>query len=87
MKPHFLAVNDSYCFIGERFTIFQYSLEDFKLVKKFGGRGQGPGEFPVILGIHTTARFLIVSSLSRIYVYSKDGEFIFQKNEGMVDSL
>lgn len=79
MKPLFIAVNDTYCFIGERFSIFQYSLKDFKLIKKFGGKGQGPGEFPVILDIHTTPRHLIISSLSRVYIYSKDGEFISEK--------
>lgn len=79
MKPLFVAVNDTYCFIGERFAVFQYSLKDFKLIKKFGGKGQGPGEFPVILDMHTTPRYLIISSLSRVYIYSKNGEFISEK--------
>jgi hypothetical protein len=79
MKPLFIAVNETYCFIGERFSILQYSLKDFKFIKKFGGKGQGPGEFPVILDIHTTPKYLIISSLSRVYIYSKDGEYIFEK--------
>jgi len=79
MKPLFIAINDTYCFIGERFSIFQYKLKDFKFIKKFGGKGQGPGQFPVILDIHTTEGYLIVSSLSRVYIYSSDGEYISEK--------
>lgn len=79
MKPIFIAVNDTYCFIGERFAIFQYSLKDFKFIKKFGGRGQGPGEFVVILDIQPTPQHLIMSGFNRVYIYSKDGEYITEK--------
>ncbi len=79
MKPFYMAVNDNYCFIGERFCIFQYSLKDFKLVKKIGRRGLGPQEFPVILDIRTNSKHLIVSSLSRVYIYSAEGEYIFER--------
>jgi len=79
MKPLFVATNDQYCFIAELFSVFQYSVKDFKFIKKFGGRGEGPGQFPVILGVHTTPQHLIISSLSRVYVYSKDGEYLYER--------
>jgi len=79
MKPLFIAVNDKYCYIGERFSVFQYTLKEFKFVKKFGGKGQGPGQFPVILDMHTTPGHLVVSSLSRVYIYSSDGNYIAEK--------
>lgn len=79
MKPCFIAVNDSYCFIGELFAIFQYSLEDFKFIKRFGGRGEGPGEFAVILDIQPTPHHLIMSGFNRVYIYSSEGEYISVK--------
>ena len=82
MKPLFIAVNDTYCFIGEKFAIFQYAVKDFKFIKKIGGKGQGPGEFQFIFDIRTTQQYLIVSSLNRVYIYSADGEYIAEKRTG-----
>jgi hypothetical protein len=87
MKPLFIAVNDTYCFIGERFSIFQYTVKDFKFIKEFGGKGQGPGQFPVILDMHTTPEYLIVSSLSRVYIYSKDGEYVSETRRRQAHGL
>lgn len=47
-RPAFdIIVDNNELFLVECATIYIYSLTDFKLKKKFGRRGEGPGEFKV----------------------------------------
>ena len=55
-----------------------------RLVHQFGGRGQGPGEIPVLLGLHTcTGDSIVVASRSHHLVFDDDGRFVRQaRNAG-----
>lgn len=43
-RPSAIEADQYRLFIVEDTSILIYSLEDFKLLKKFGRKGQGPGE-------------------------------------------
>ena len=79
-KPRDLAVDDTQLYVTERATIFIYSLNDFKLVKKFGTEGQGPQEFqtlphvPVTVDVSTDR--LIVGSVRKITYFTKQGDYL-----------
>ena len=47
MKPQLILLDKTQMYITEDTSIFIYSLKDFKLIKKFGKRGEGPQEFIV----------------------------------------
>lgn len=74
-----IACNDRMVITDEQ-TIFIYDLKDFKLIKKVGKQGEGPGEFLTIRGwsviVNEYNNNLLIGSLGKISIFSKEGEFI-----------
>jgi hypothetical protein len=75
LKPLFLAVDTDRFYVTDGFTIFIYSMKDFKLIKKFGKEGEGPQEFMRFVMVTPRADDLLVNSLAKISFFSKDGEY------------
>lgn len=77
--PFDMVIDNGQIFITEKESVYIYSLEDFKLVKKFGTRGEGPKEFIVINGwaviVNVHASELVCGSIGKISVYTRDGVF------------
>ena len=79
-QPKNMAVDATQLYIAENATVYIYSLEDFKLIKSFGRKGQGPQEFqtyphiPITIDVSTDK--LIVSSIRKISYFTKQGEFL-----------
>ncbi|NIM15917.1 MAG: hypothetical protein GTO45_28285 [Candidatus Aminicenantes bacterium] len=81
MRPDAMEMGNNRLYITERATIYIYSLEDFRLVKKFGKEGEGPREFRIIpfgppLAAEPYNDKIYVSSDAKVSVFTKDGEFI-----------
>ena len=80
VNPKTIAVEGNQMYITELDSIFLYSLTDFKLQKKFGGRGEGPGEFRVNPVRNITISILpdsiLVDSIGRITYFSRDGKYL-----------
>jgi hypothetical protein len=61
--------------------IYIYSSKDFTLKKKFGKKGEGPGEFKVNpaavakLQVYVQPGCIIVNNLSRVSFFTKNGSF------------
>ena len=47
-KPWTFFVDQDRFYISETVSVYIYSLKDFKLIKKFGRRGEAAGEFIVV---------------------------------------
>lgn len=79
-KPRSMAVDKTRLYIGELASVLIYSLEDYKFIKKFGQKGQGPQEFQVLphipIGIDASTDKLVVTSMRKISYFTKQGEFI-----------
>ena len=45
MTPNIIAVNENMLYISDRYSIIVYSLDDFSVLHRFGGKGEGPREF------------------------------------------
>lgn len=80
-NPYEIQVKKDMLYITEGPTIFIFSAKDFKLIKKFGKRGEGPKEFKLnrvtdVVGLHILPDYLQVNSLGRISFFTKDGRFI-----------
>jgi hypothetical protein len=78
-KPQRIYIDQDQCFITEGATVYIYSLKDFRLQKKFGKRGEGPGEFKEAgEGIKLAFKpgNIIVTSTGRFSYFSRDGRFI-----------
>ncbi len=84
-RPGMIAIDNGRMFIADGFHVHIYSLKDFKRIKTFGKKGEGPGEFKVRLrkdggGVTLEVRpdFILVNSIKRLSVFSRDGLFIKQ---------
>ena len=80
-QPQGLTIGNGYIYIQERTTIFVYSLKDFKFVNKFGKEGEGPRELKLDpvgnpLGVTPYKGKVYVSSIGKLSIYSKTGEYI-----------
>ncbi len=80
VNPKTIAIEGNQMYITELDSIFLYSLKDFKLQKKFGKSGEGPGEFRVNPFRHITLYALpdsiLVDSVGRISFFSRDGKYL-----------
>lgn len=79
LKPQRIYIDQEQFFITEGATISIYSLKDFKLQKKFGKRGEGPGEFKESgegIKLEFKPENIIVISYGRISYFTRDGQFI-----------
>lgn len=74
--PRRISVNDERIFIAERFSIHIYKRKDFTFVKTFGRRGEGPGEYRVILKLISGPGYVGVSGFGTIHFFSANGDFI-----------
>lgn len=82
IAPRTLHIYGENLYITEGVEIFIYSLADFRLKKKFGRQGEGPGEFkvgsPYGLGlrIHVGEHGILANSTARVSLYTLEGDFI-----------
>jgi hypothetical protein len=78
-NPGTMYVDSENMYIGEKTSIYIYSLSNFKLLKKFGKKGEGPGEFLPPFGeevhIHIQPDELMVISSYRLSFFTKSGDF------------
>lgn len=80
INPDFIIVNKNKIFIVEETSVYIYSLEDFKLLKKFGKKGEGPGEFLTAPGVKIKLFVqndsLFINSLSKVSIFTEDGRLL-----------
>lgn len=86
LNPSKISVGDKYLYVLQEAAIFVYGLDDFKLKKKFGKIGEGPGEFTVGRRFSARSLYLIpssdnlmVSCRNKVLVFSGLGDFISEK--------
>jgi hypothetical protein len=79
LVPSEVQMDDKYLYITETFSIYIYRLTDFTLVRKFGKKGEGPGEFKLsgdnVVFLKVEKDRLLVNSVGRISYFSKEGEY------------
>lgn len=88
VNPKALYFDDKQMYIVEGTTIYIYSLADFKLIRKFGKKGEGPEEFlldPSMMGmvfIDVSTDEILVTSMGKLSFWTKDGKFKKEKKFG-----
>jgi len=76
MKPTTIVIEDDKIYISQKTTVFIFSLVDFQLIKKFGKTGEGPQEFLRFVRVTPHKDQLILNSMGKISIYTKDGKFV-----------
>lgn len=75
-KPVLIKVGENLICINEGEEVYLYDLNDFKLIKKFGRRGEGPGEFSSDLEINILKEKIMIESQGKLSFYSFTGDLI-----------
>jgi hypothetical protein len=79
-KPWTFFVDQDRFYISETVSVYIYSLKDFKLIKKFGRRGEGPGEFTVVnkIGVNIQPDYdkIQVTDAVKSAFFTKSGKLI-----------
>ncbi len=75
-RPTRIMVDEDRLYIVEFPHIYIYSIENRKLVKKIGNRGEGPMEFMGGLNLLPYDDHIIINSQGKITYWTKTGEFI-----------
>jgi hypothetical protein len=77
-SPGLKHIDDQYLYIydSKDLVVYVYSRIDYRLKAKFGGKGEGPGEFQTIQGIKVYDDFIFVNSQGKISYFSKNGALI-----------
>jgi hypothetical protein len=80
-RPDTISMGNERIYITEGTSVFIYSLENHRLIKKFGKKGEGPQEFNVTpmgppLVAYPYNHKLYVSSMAKLSVFTRDGEYL-----------
>jgi len=82
LKPNRIVMDQDYIYITERTTVFVFLKKNYSFIKKFGGHGEGPGEFKVPLFLVPLEDKLMINSVGKISYFSKQGDLLEEiKNE------
>jgi len=73
LSPDTVLIDDNRLYITEESSVFIYSLKDFKLIKKFGSRGEGPKEFKGKPQLYVQGPHILVNSTSKVSFFTKRG--------------
>jgi hypothetical protein len=77
-RPNSIVISNNQIFITEGINIFVFLSDNFKLITKFGKKGEGPGEFMnEDISLHILPDRILVSNSYKILFFSKKG--IYQK--------
>ena len=77
--PYNLQISENEIFISEEAQIYIYSLNDFRLIRKIGRKGEGPGEFithkvkPIQFDIHPEC--IYVESQVKVSIFDRKGQY------------
>ncbi|UCH94192.1 MAG: hypothetical protein JSV88_28515 [Candidatus Aminicenantes bacterium] len=78
-KPENIIVDQNQILITEFPNVFIYSLEDYKLINKFGKKGEGPQEFSQYVRIQPYLdypNYIVVGSHMKMSYFTRDGKFV-----------
>ena len=85
MKPSIIDIHKGKLFVMDQEQVHVYSMEDLTLIKSFGKKGEGPGEYKIIpnfpLSLKAFDDFLIVESIDKLSYFSLDGKYIKEKRK------
>ena len=85
MKPSIIDIQGERLFVMDAEKIRVYSLKDLTLLKSFGKKGEGPGEYKIIVNLPLRLQahkdFLLVESVDKLLWFTPDGEYLREKRK------
>lgn len=82
-KPLVMAIQGNELYILDGVEVYKYSLKDYRLITKFGKRGEGPSELlpneEISLNLRLVNGDIFLNSQTKMVYYSKEGKMIKEK--------
>jgi len=82
-NPAMIEINGNELYVLDDVEVYVYSLQDYGFLRKFGKKGEGPGELlpqpdlPITMQVHK--KYVLLNSLNKMIYFSKTGEMIKEK--------
>jgi hypothetical protein len=77
-NPGEIFIDGDYIYITDFPAVYIYRLKDYKLLKKFGRKGEGPGEFRLHIRFSVQKDNLLVQSKGKVSLFTRQGQFTKQ---------
>ncbi len=85
LKPSTIDIQKNRLFVMDIEQVRIYSMKDLSLIKSFGKKGEGPGEYKIPPGMPLSLKafkdFIIVESIDKLSYFSLEGEYIKEKKK------
>lgn len=83
-RPHSLVIAGGELYVVDGVEVYVYSLSDHQLLRKFGKKGEGPGEFlpgrEIPIQVQFFKDLLVLNSTTKIAYFSRHGKLVKEKN-------
>jgi hypothetical protein len=79
LKPYQLVIDSDTAYICEEFEVHIYSMSNNTLLKSFGRKGEGPGEFSFAYPLFLSEGQIFYWQINKVMYFSKMGDFIREK--------
>jgi len=77
LKPSIIAMDDNQIYITDNQTnVLIFNKKDFKFIKQFGKKGEGPKEFMAFAAVTPLKDKLLINSVGKISFFSKKGIYL-----------
>ncbi len=76
LQPEKLVVKGEHLYLLQDCTVMRYSLSDYKLLNRFGRKGEGPAEFQYSPGIHISDKNIFTNSVGKITYFTLEGKLL-----------
>ncbi|MDQ1354022.1 MAG: hypothetical protein QG657_4331, partial [Acidobacteriota bacterium] len=78
-KPLRFTIDGDLLYIPDQNSLFVYSLKDFKVKQKIGGKGDGPAEFDRTPNSNILKNEIVLFSFMKFAWFKKDGTLLMEK--------
>jgi hypothetical protein len=75
LKPEMITIDD-FLYVTEGTTIYIFDKKNYKFIRKFGQKGEGPQEFKLFAFIIPQKEHLLINSMGKVSYFTKEGDFI-----------
>ncbi|MCP4150318.1 MAG: hypothetical protein GY757_21400 [bacterium] len=81
MKPGNICVDGTQMYVVDTATntIHLYSMKDYKLIKQFGKKGDGPGEYKSAPEVVAYPDYVLLDTFGKVIFYSRNGDYLKEK--------
>jgi hypothetical protein len=80
INPSMMVIDGDELYVLDEVVVYVYSLKDYRLLRKFGKKGEGPGELLTNPDLPVTMQVLdehvLLNSFNKLIWFSKTGEMI-----------